>query len=208
MSDTFGSLPVFLQTVSSVINLPVTPISIGVSNAYEITGKEWQKKSEEKRQYVNRVLTQKYMFESIQDAFEMKNFFTARKGMYDKFFAPTWLYNYSSASTQATTTSLKVNIGQRDAFISTNNIQYKNILALEDNLGSSRQYSRITAVTEASGTTGHDVLTLNAAVSVKRESLITGVIFCRFAVDEMTIEAVKGGMYSIETSFIELQGGE
>ena len=52
------------------------------------------------------------------------------------------------------------------------------------------------------------MLTLNTAVSVKRDSLITGLLFCRFAVDEMTISAVKGGMYSIETSFIEVQGGQ
>ena len=208
ISDTFGTLPVLLQTVSGVVNMPVTPVSIGVSNHYQTIGKAWQKKQSEKRQYVNRVLSQRYMFESIQDAFEFKNFFTARQGSYDRFFVPTWLNSYQSSSTQASTTSLNVIIGNRDSFISSNNIQYKNILVLEDNLGSSRQYSRITACTAATGTVGNDVLTLNAAVSVKRDSIITPVLFCRFAVDEMTIEAVKGGMFSIETSFVEVQGGQ
>ena len=206
MSDTFEGLPVFLQTVSSVINLPVSPVTVGISNSYQMIGKNWQRKESENRQYLNRIVTQTYMFESIFDAFEMKNFFTARKGSYDRFFVPIWLYNYASPSTQSSTTSLKINIGLRNDFISSNNITYKNLLIFEDNLGSTRQYSRINSLTAATGTTGYDTATLKQAVTVKRDSLITEVMLCLFAVDEMTIQAVKGGMYSIETSFMELQG--
>lgn len=218
ISDTYNSRSVLLQTTTASggasLTMPKDRTSVSFSNNLQLTGHDWQKRTNVKRNYFNRRISQNYEFVSAYDVFEFLSFFEARKGRYEAFYLPLWLFNFTAADAGTSTTTLNILQSERRSFFSAsgftvNQISRKNLLIVDDLL-STRNYREITGLSNvgASTSTGYDSLTLDSAITYTIDSLITEVLLVRFASDEIEVTPIRGGNYQIQCDFIELQGVE
>lgn len=218
ISDTYNSRSVLLQTTTASggasLTMPKDQTSVSFSNNLQLTGNDWQKRTNVKRNFYNRRVSQNYEFVSAYDAFEFLSFFEARKGRYEAFYLPLWLFNFTPSDAGTSTTDVKFLQSERKSFFSATGFTHaqttRRNLLIVDNLLATRNYREITGVVNvgASTATGYDTLRLDSAVTYTVDSLFTEVLLVRFANDEMEVIPVRGGNYEIRCDFIELQGVE
>ena len=218
ISDTYNSRTVLLQTTTASggasLTMPKDQTQVDFSNNLQLIGHDWQKRESIKRNYFNRRIKQSYEFVSAYDAFEFLSFFEARKGRYEAFYLPLWLFAFTPCTAGTSTTALSILQSERRSFFSAtgftaSQISRKNLLIV-DNLLGTRNYREITGLANIGASTakGYDTLTLDSAVTYTINSLITEVLLVRFATDELELSPVVGGNYQINLEFMELQGVE
>ena len=209
ISTTYSGFPVLIHTDTglSQLNLPVSSLAIDSGNAFETIGKVWQKRDNVKIKYYNRKITQKYIVTSQADIQDFVDFFVARQGRYEPFFAPVWINYFTPAETVSSSATLKVHQANRDDFYSANNIIRKDVIVFENNLGSTGQYRKISSVTDGlASNSGFDTITFDSAIDANPDSLITELIWCHFGSDDLRVSALGADRYSISITLIEDQG--
>ena len=209
MSTTYNGFPVLIHTDTALsqLNLPTSRVSFNTGNDFSTIGKDWQKRDNVKRKYYNRQVQQTYIISSAADIADFTDFFTGRQGRYLPFFAPTFIFNYTSCETVASSATLKVNQAGRDDFYSTYNVMRKDIIIFRDSLADAGQYRKISSVAFGlDSDVSYDTLTLDSAVGANTKSLITDLIWCHFGSDELKVSSIGGGRYKVSFTLIEDQG--